>query len=722
MPTGPTPEPGSNDDKLATTAFVMREIEHHIAGVASFNHRTGHVELELQDIFDAGGAPIHSPHFTGEPEADTPPFYDDSRRLATTEFVQRAFIELREDVVTSWNNRRGDVELTLFDVTYVGGAPILDPMFQGIPRAPTPPEFNNSTRIATTAFVRTDVDREIDALRRELEDELDELERRPYVESFNQRTGRVELRWSDVSAVGGAPIESPSFLGKPRAPTPPPQDDSTRLATTRYVDAAIASNHGPPGPPGPQGAMGVGFNFRGTVATAYQLPNNANVGDVWIVEETDESWYWNGSHWVSMGFLPPGPQGEIGPVGPTGPVGPPGAAAFTSTYLPSDGGVSYLTNAFNFYGTGAPGNTLWVLPSNPYEGQFMRLVCFNIVPGSVFRVESYDVNNMRILVRGSYIETSGKSFGPYNLNSSVMLDIIRNQGTWWLTNIAPFNTDTSGTVPQPGTATTGDAVLQASGNWYGSFVQPGTEYALEPGVGIVFYWNIQSLFNLYLPPTNQGFGRRTVDVIGWMLGNGTINIYAANGEVILKPSSGGFDSYPAPIPSLGSRVSTYNSGYVNWRFRCISGAWVLEPRDCFSAEGPGLVPASGGGTANFMRADGAWANPQGDYLLLADGSDAYPDPGTTNIYYTEITQITLLSLPDVPNGTIIRVTILYRNNGYLRIKAATPTYFFNTIDNTSSQNSNWVDVEAGGPSSSPVLLECRKTGGSWIVGGLGGIS
>ena len=150
MPTGPTPEPGSNDDKLATTAFVMREIEHHIAGVSSFNHRTGHVHLELTDIFEAGGAPLHSPHFTGQPEADTPPEGDFSRRLATTEFVGRAVDRVTDDMVNSFNGRRGHVHLTLADIQNAGGAPIDSPFFIGYARAPTPSQFDDSNRIATT--------------------------------------------------------------------------------------------------------------------------------------------------------------------------------------------------------------------------------------------------------------------------------------------------------------------------------------------------------------------------------------------------------------------------------------------------------------------------------------------------------------------------------------------------------------------------------------------
>lgn len=307
MPTAPTPPPGSNDAKIATTAFVMEAIEHHIAGVASFNNRTGHVYLLLQDIFEAGGAPIHSPHFTGAPEADTPPLGDISRRLATTEFVQDTLDRRLDRIVESWNGRIGDVNLRWDDVEDVGGAPITNPFFFGAPRADTPPRGDRSTRLATTAFTH----RAIDDEREDIDEEIDRL-RNNVVTTWNQRKGHVTFRPSDLSSVGGAFLESPHFTGRPTAPTAPPQTDNDRLATTRYVDDAIRSNPGPPGPPGQrgqQGEPGQGFRLQGSVEDFDDLPTaGLTPGDVWITENNGIGWVWTGSRWQSVGFLrgPPG--------------------------------------------------------------------------------------------------------------------------------------------------------------------------------------------------------------------------------------------------------------------------------------------------------------------------------------------------------------------------------------------------------------------------------
>jgi hypothetical protein len=58
------------------------------------------------------------------------------------------------------------------------------------------------------------------------------------VTSVQQRTGAVWLTVLDIP--GCAPITSPFFSGEPRAPTPSSSSNSSRIATTAYVQAALA--------------------------------------------------------------------------------------------------------------------------------------------------------------------------------------------------------------------------------------------------------------------------------------------------------------------------------------------------------------------------------------------------------------------------------------------------------------------------------------------------
>lgn len=77
-------------------------------------------------------------------------------------------------------------------------APINSPNFTGTPTAPTPASTDNSTKIATTAFIK--------------------------------------------SLLGSyAPIDSPALTGNPTAPTQTAGNNSTRLATTAFVATAVSS-------------------------------------------------------------------------------------------------------------------------------------------------------------------------------------------------------------------------------------------------------------------------------------------------------------------------------------------------------------------------------------------------------------------------------------------------------------------------------------------------
>ena len=84
----------------------------------------------------------------------------------------------------------------------------------------------------------------------------------------------------DVTIDGSAlaPIASPAFTGTPTAPTPPPGDNSTKIATTAFVDSAI----------GGAGSLTISVNNAlaalnvttdGTIDWAVIDPNNAGIVD-----------------------------------------------------------------------------------------------------------------------------------------------------------------------------------------------------------------------------------------------------------------------------------------------------------------------------------------------------------------------------------------------------------------------------------------------------------
>lgn len=223
IPTAPTANPGTTTGQLATTAFVMAAVTASTTGVASFNTRTGAVVLNAADLTAAGGALINSPAFTGTPTAPLAAPGNSTGQIATTAWVHDELATITAGV-TTWNGRSGIVTMTAADIMAVGGALLASPNFGGVPTAPTANPGSSTNQLATTAFVSAAV-----------------AAVNTGVLSFNGRTGAVNLLGNDVSAAGGALINSPTFTGIPSAPTAAGGTNTTQLATTAFVAAALAS-------------------------------------------------------------------------------------------------------------------------------------------------------------------------------------------------------------------------------------------------------------------------------------------------------------------------------------------------------------------------------------------------------------------------------------------------------------------------------------------------
>jgi outer membrane murein-binding lipoprotein Lpp len=125
-------------------------------------------------------------------------------------------------------------------------APLNSPALTGNPTAPTQPANNNSTLIATTAYV--------DSSALVLSTDYN-----------NKFSNEVVARTSAIAAAvsGLAPINSPTFTGTPNSPTPMAGDISTKVATTAFVSQAVAASV---------------MNY--TVST--NPPSGGNNGDFWF--------------------------------------------------------------------------------------------------------------------------------------------------------------------------------------------------------------------------------------------------------------------------------------------------------------------------------------------------------------------------------------------------------------------------------------------------------
>lgn len=224
------------------------------AAVLSVSGRTGAITLTVSDV--SGAAPLASPTFTGVPAAPTATAGTNTTQIATTAFVQAA---VSAGSVLSFNTRTGAVTLSAADVTGVGGALLASPTFTGVPAAPTAAAGTNTTQIATTAFVATSyaplaspaLTGTPTAPTATAGTNTTQLATTAFVTaavsgvsgvaSFNTRTGAVTLTAADVTGVGGALLASPTFTGIPAAPTATAGTNTTQLATTAFVTAAVSA-------------------------------------------------------------------------------------------------------------------------------------------------------------------------------------------------------------------------------------------------------------------------------------------------------------------------------------------------------------------------------------------------------------------------------------------------------------------------------------------------
>jgi len=161
VPAAPTATFGTNTTQLATTAFVQAALPS--VPVTSVFGRTGTVTAQTGDYSISqitGGAPLASPTFTGVPLAPTATYGTSTTQLATTAFVQAAVSGSASPPVTSVFGRTGAVVATSGDYTVsqvTGAAPLASPALTGTPTSPTASVGTNTTQVATTAFVQSQI-------------------------------------------------------------------------------------------------------------------------------------------------------------------------------------------------------------------------------------------------------------------------------------------------------------------------------------------------------------------------------------------------------------------------------------------------------------------------------------------------------------------------------------------------------------------------------------
>ena len=107
------------------------------------------------------------------------------------------------------------------------------PTFTGTPKAPTPEAGNNTTQVATTAFVQA----ALKALINGAPATLDTLKE---IAAAINNDPNFSTTINNALALK-APLSSPTFTGTPKAPTPEEGNNTTQVATTAFVQAALTA-------------------------------------------------------------------------------------------------------------------------------------------------------------------------------------------------------------------------------------------------------------------------------------------------------------------------------------------------------------------------------------------------------------------------------------------------------------------------------------------------
>lgn len=250
-PKAPTPVAGSNDDSIATTAYVKATVDGAVAPKA----------------------PINSPVFTGWPKAPTPALDNNDTNIATTAYV-------------TGKARAIEIEMGK-------KAPLSNPAFSGKPTAPHPVANSNDNQIATTQFVNNTVGAYATAANGKAEktttisggngltgggnlasnqtialgtpsaitadstNSVTQTSHTHAIDKASTRTAGIVALADDLTTDSNvkaltakqgkildakkADLNSPVFTGWPKAPTPASDNNDTNIATTAFVNAAIRS-------------------------------------------------------------------------------------------------------------------------------------------------------------------------------------------------------------------------------------------------------------------------------------------------------------------------------------------------------------------------------------------------------------------------------------------------------------------------------------------------
>lgn len=259
-PTAPTQPAGTNNNTLATTGHVQLALEAFLSEAAGALETIAALEAALgegalaDELLTQLGlkAPLLSPALDGTPTAPTADTSTSTTQIATTAFVQAVKDALIAGAPTGLNTLAKIAASLGGDDTFASSvaaalalkAPIASPALTGNPTAPTQVAGNNSTRLATTAFVQAAINLFALTVTSDLANKaplvspaLTGTPTAPTQALGNNTTRLATTAFVQAAVALKASLESPVLTGTPRAPTAPSGTNTTQIATTAFVEA-----------------------------------------------------------------------------------------------------------------------------------------------------------------------------------------------------------------------------------------------------------------------------------------------------------------------------------------------------------------------------------------------------------------------------------------------------------------------------------------------------
>jgi hypothetical protein len=197
------------------------------------------------------------------------------------------------------------VRKSQFDTLLAAKAPLASPALTGTPTAPTAAPATNTTQIATTAFVQEalsgagagDMSKSVyDTTNNGKVDVAETAEAVPWTGVTGKPSSFApsahthptsEVTGLDAALAGKAPLASPALTGTPTAPTATGGTNSTQIATTAFVAAAITGViNGAPGALDTLNELAAALGNDGSFATtitnglAEKLAKASNLSDL----------------------------------------------------------------------------------------------------------------------------------------------------------------------------------------------------------------------------------------------------------------------------------------------------------------------------------------------------------------------------------------------------------------------------------------------------------